>query len=250
VRRRTVTGSGRQLGAGVAGAARLPSADMAEDEEAPAGARDAGDPTTYDLGRLLAFSDGVFAIAITLLVLSIPVPDLPTNLPPAALGPELLQALTRLLPNLVGFGLSFALVGTNWTIHHRMLRGVTTCPPWLLPLNLLLLFWVCLVPFTSALLIRYGGVAVATAVYALNQGLISLTAWSIQLRLALHRRGDWSETLSSLAIALVFLGSIAIAFWRTEGAWILWIVAGSWGRAAILRLWRRLAAPWAGRPAG
>ncbi len=223
---------------------------MPEDEESPVGAHDAGGSAAYDLGRLLTFSDGVFAIAITLLVLSIPVPELPSNLSPAALGPELLHALARLLPSLIGFGLSFTLVGTNWAVHHRMLRGVTTCPSWLLPLNLLLLFWVCLVPFTSALLSRYGGIAVATAVYALNQGLISLTAWSMRLRLVLHRGGDWSETISGLAIALVFLGSTAIAFWRTEAAWILWIVTGSWGRAAILRLSRRLAGPWSARRVG
>ena len=122
---------------------------MAEDDELRAAA---GRPTNgYDLGRLLAFSDGVFAIAITLLVLNIPVPNLP-----AGTGPdEIRGALLALKPNLGGFVLSFFLVGTYWIGHHRLLLGANRLDGAGLWLNLFVLATVCLIPFSSGVLIRY-----------------------------------------------------------------------------------------------
>src|ERR1700730_2010910 len=108
---------------------------------------------SYDVGRLLAFSDGVFAIAITLLVLGIPVPNVPPGPDQAA---RLAATLSGTAGNLEGFALSFVLVGAQWISHHRILRGVTFSTARLLWLNLLLLLGICLVPFATSLLVRYG----------------------------------------------------------------------------------------------
>lgn len=103
----------------------------------------------YEIGRLLAFSDGVFAIAITLLVLGIPVPDLqnPSNA-------VLTEALVRLLPNLFAFLLSFVLVGRYWSLHRQLLGALARGDRRVVALNLGLLLTICLVPFSSGLLTR------------------------------------------------------------------------------------------------
>ncbi len=85
-----------------------------EPEKLLAGAGRSG----YDLGRTLAFTDGVFAIAITLLVLTIPIPRFPGS-PTNA---ELWRALLGQAPHLIGFAVSFYVVGAMWVAHHGLLR--------------------------------------------------------------------------------------------------------------------------------
>src|SRR5215831_18522167 len=152
----------------------------AEDDEPDVAARGHASQAGYDLGRLFAFSDGVFAIAITLLVLTIPIPSVsdPADLP---------GQLAGLKPNLLGFALSFALVGTQWLSHHRLLRQLDFCDGPILLLNLLLLMGICLVPFASSVLARYGAYAAGTIPYAALQAAIGIVF--ISLRLYLIRRG-------------------------------------------------------------
>jgi len=98
--------------------------------------------------RLEAFSDGVFAIAITLLVLEIRVPpaeDLDTSA-------HLLAALGALWPSYLGYLVSFATVGIMWSNHHNLIRLVATVSHGLVLSNLLLLLIVGFVPFPTALL--------------------------------------------------------------------------------------------------
>jgi uncharacterized membrane protein len=121
----------------------------AEDDE-PDVAGHAAEPAAregYDVGRLLAFSDGVFAIAITLLVLSIPVPN---STGKAAEAAQLSGALVGQYRELLGFALSFVLVGAQWILHHQLLRRLTSCDARILWLNLLILLGICLVPFVLA----------------------------------------------------------------------------------------------------
>jgi len=98
--------------------------------------------------RLEAFSDGVFAIAITLLILEIKVP------PPGAAG-ELGPALARLWPSYLALVTSFANVGVMWINHHRLFGLIERTDEGLLGLNLLLLLGVTLVPFPTALLAEH-----------------------------------------------------------------------------------------------
>ena len=97
-----------------------------------------------ETSRVEAFSDGMFAIAITLLILEIKVPD-------PAQGP-LAAALLRQWPSYLAFFLSFAYIGVMWMNHHRMFTHIRHSNDTLLVLNLLLLLGVTAVPFPTAVL--------------------------------------------------------------------------------------------------
>ena len=97
-----------------------------------------------ETGRVEAFSDGVFAIAITLLILDVHVPA-PSS------GP-LRSALLRQWPTYIAFLISFAFIGIMWVNHHRLFNHIRRSDNTLMFLNLLLLLGVCVVPFPTALL--------------------------------------------------------------------------------------------------
>ena len=97
-----------------------------------------------ETARVEAFSDGVFAIAITLLVLNLKVPTVPVG--------HLGEALARQWPMYAAFLISFAFIGIMWVNHHRLFNHIRRSDNWLLFLNLLLLLGVTVVPFPTALL--------------------------------------------------------------------------------------------------
>jgi uncharacterized membrane protein len=101
------------------------------------------DEPDMDTSRLEAFSDGVLAIVITLLVLGI---EVPTS--SAALG----QALVRLWPSYLAYAVSFLLIGAIWVNHHAMFRYIVRADATLLVLNLLHLMVVAFMPFSTAVL--------------------------------------------------------------------------------------------------
>ena len=112
--------------------------------------------------RLEAFSDGVIAIAITLLVLDIKVPD------PDTTG-SLAHALGQMWPNYAAYVVSFATIGIIWINHHALIRRLRTADHSVLILNLFLLLTIGVLPFTTALLAAYIGEAgehLAAGVYA------------------------------------------------------------------------------------
>ena len=167
--------------------------------------------------RLEAFSDGVFAIAITLLVLEIRVP--------AGQGDHLWRALGHEWPSFAGFVVSFVTIGIIWVNHHGLFDSVREVNRPLLFLNLFLLLSVAFIPFTTALMADYlregQGQDVATAVYA---GSLLLMGWGFTaLGQYLHRkRPPGYEELSeadrrelvvrSTAGWLVYAVAVAVAF--------------------------------------
>lgn len=104
---------------------------------------------TTETARVEAFSDGVFAIAITLLILEIRVPA-PGNVPLSLL-------LRKQWASYVSFVLSFAFIGIMWINHHRLFTHIKRCDNTLLILNLLLLLGVTAVPFPTAVLAAHLG---------------------------------------------------------------------------------------------
>ena len=110
--------------------------------------RVAEDPRSSDTSRVEAFSDGVFAIAITLLILEIKVPH---GDAPGGLGP----ALAQLWPSYMAFVTSFATIGVMWVNHHRLFSLIVRSDDGLVGLNLLLLLGVTWVPFPTALLAEH-----------------------------------------------------------------------------------------------
>jgi len=129
---------------------------------------------TSDTARVEAFSDGVFAIAITLLVLEIhvPAPDATQH------GRTLLTALRQLWPSYLGYALSFVTIGIMWANHHSIFRYVRRADRYFLLINVLFLMWISFLPFPTALLAAYlpepEGRTIAVAGYSATLVMIAL----------------------------------------------------------------------------
>jgi uncharacterized membrane protein len=138
---------------------------------------------TTETARLEAFSDGVFAIAITLLILEIKVPSSDT----AGLGAE----LARQWPSYLAFFISFAFIGIMWINHHRLFMHIKRTDDTLLLLNLALMFGVCVIPFTTALLAaQLGHPGARTAVVVYNAAYLGIAVFfSLLWRYAASRNG-------------------------------------------------------------
>lgn len=103
--------------------------------------------TTFQLERMILFSDAVFAIAITLLIIEIKVPHLLHEYTNA----QMLHAYQELIPKFLGFFFSFFFIGLYWTVHHQMMSYVVNYDQKLMWLNLLFLLSIVLLPFSTAL---------------------------------------------------------------------------------------------------
>jgi uncharacterized membrane protein len=179
-----------------------------------------------DLGRVMAFTDGVMAVAITLLVLNIEVPDLPSGR-----RDELGEELADLLPSLGAYALSFALIGRFWAIHHRLFETVRAFDGTLMALNLTFLALIALVPFAANLVDRYGEEPIADAVFGTTLGLAALAHWTMVRHVL--RRGfvheherTAAETFGgslALSFTAIFLLSVPAAFLSTLLAQALWV---------------------------
>ncbi|HEX6557558.1 MAG TPA: TMEM175 family protein [Ktedonobacteraceae bacterium] len=121
--------------------------------------------------RLEAFSDGVFAVAITLLVLNLQVPQI-------ASASELVPRLGALWPKLLSYALSFVIVGIYWVAHHNTFHYIQRSDRNLLWLNILLLMCIVFLPFPTALLGQYPEQRVSVIIYA---GTLVLTGLVLQL---------------------------------------------------------------------
>jgi uncharacterized membrane protein len=190
------------------------------------------------MGRVEAFSDGVFAIAITLLILEIRVPHLDAE---AANG-QLFAALLALWPSYLAFVLSFSVILIMWINHHELFHLVHAVDYPFLFANGLLLLMVTFVPFPTAVLAQFLGSAAANtaaALYCSTFVLISI-AYNLLLRAATHERrlvhpevGD--EVLARVrrvyALGLaVYVVAVALALWNAlaglalcASLWLLWV---------------------------
>lgn len=121
--------------------------------------------------RIEFFSDAVFAIAMTLLVLEIAVPEVPA----ADVG----AALVDLLPEFFAYVLSFAIIGFNWITHRRKFAVITGFDSRLIQLNLVLLLLVAFAPFPTALLSESDPSTPAVALYAATVGGMSLAQYGL-----------------------------------------------------------------------
>jgi len=125
----------------------------------------------FQLERIILFSDAVFAIAITLLVIEIKIP----HIEGPATSSILVAELKKKVPDLVAFVLSFAVIGQFWTTHHRLFGFVQGYTPKLLWLNLLVLLWIALMPFSTYLIMEFGNLDIIWLWYSTNLALISLS---------------------------------------------------------------------------
>ena len=122
-----------------------------------------------DIGRILALSDGVFAIAITLLVLQIAVPATTS-------GAALPEALLALWPRYLAYAVSFVVIARFWITHRLAFRLIARDDAVLTWLNLLLLMFVGFLPFPTAVLGSHGGSPAAAVLYATSVILASIAS--------------------------------------------------------------------------
>ncbi len=181
------------------------------------------DQNEVEFARIVAFSDGVFAIAITLLVLGLAVPkDLH--------GETLAEALWAQRQSLFAFALSFAVIGRFWFIHHRFFSDIVGFDGRLIAINLFYLAWIVLIPFSSQVLGDHGGQIASAVLYAANLSGVTLVGalMTIDARHAGLLESPAAVTRISLQrsifAAAIFLGSIPVAFIDPGLAPLIWII--------------------------
>lgn len=117
--------------------------------------------TTLGLERVVFFSDAVMAIAITLLVIDLKLPEIPA----AAAASELPASLAALTPRIMSFVISFAVISVYWSSHHRYFSYIRSYDGRLLLLNLVFLFFIVLMPFAAGMAGEYGYLPLGTIIY-------------------------------------------------------------------------------------
>jgi uncharacterized membrane protein len=177
-------------------------------------------------GRLEAFSDGVLAIIITIMVLELRIPDEGTW-----------AALQPLIPKFFSYVLSFIFIGIYWNNHHHLWQAVKKVNGSILWANLHLLFWLSLIPFVTGWMGENHFSTIPVAFYGGVLWLSAVAYYIMVLRLMAHhgkdsllaaaigngRKERLSLLLYSIAIPLAFLSPwIALAFYVTVA--ILWLI--------------------------
>ena len=169
-------------------------------------------------GRLEAFSDGVIAIIITIMVLELR--------PPAT---EDLHGLRELLPDFLAYVLSFVFLGIYWNNHHHMLHATTRVTGGILWANLHLLFWLSLVPFVTAWMGHYPLTPVPTAAYAVVM-LMDAVAYTILERTIIAAHGQQSKLAQAvgsdrkgLFSLCIYLAAVPLAFVRPVISYALFV---------------------------
>ena len=177
-------------------------------------------------GRMEAFSDGVIAILITVMVLELPKPHGVTW-----------SALDDSLPVLLAYVLSFVYLGIYWNNHHHMLQATHRVSGLILWANLHLLFWLSLVPFTTSWLGENQLATVPAAAYGINLLASALAYYALQLAI-IHDQGegsvlatavghDWkgkaSPVVYAVGIGLAFVSPV-LAVVVYVGLALLWLV--------------------------
>lgn len=185
--------------------------------------------------RLEAFTDGVFAIVVTLLVLDIKLPEGTTS-------QNLHAHLVHILPALGTYALSFTIVGMYWIAHHlaaRMFRSIDTRVMWL---NILFLLFVGLIPFSASLLSKFTLNTWAITIYGINILLINLAGWLVIHYLYRHQQlaeGEFTSHMFTvhahqyLKVGLLYALGVIASFINPKlsiGVYILvtiYIIAGT-----------------------
>jgi uncharacterized membrane protein len=184
-----------------------------------------------EFGRILFFSDAVYAIALTLLALDLRVTRLDGDASSAA---AMWAALDDLLPQLVAFGVGFVLLAQYWLAHHEFMSRIEVIDRRLMAMNLTYLAFVALLPFPTSLIGEYESNPVSGVVFAATLAVVSLleTAmlWHSQ-RAGLLRRGTTerrrrAELAASAQPAVMFVVTMPLAFISPTVMLLSWLLVG------------------------
>ena len=193
-----------------------------------------------DLDRIVFFSDAVFAIAITILVLDIRVPE---GLSPAELPAQLLD----LGPRYVSYVISFLVLAIYWQAHHKVFKPITGYDGTLVWLNVLFLMAVAFLPFPTSLLGEYSEEQISVVIYAVNAAVASLLLVAISWYATsnhhlvgpdLDDEENRIRRVQGLAVPVVFLLSIGVSFFSPIAAMYSWLLL-SVTDPLLRRLWSR-----------
>ena len=198
--------------------------------------------------RLLALSDGVVAIAITLLVLQLNVP-LPVKLHDPASASELATQLGKGADQLVSYVISFYVIAQFWLVHHSVFRQIAGHREGLAWWNFAFLFTITLTPFTSNLLGEYSANPLAVDIFAVNLlGATLATSLTLVygrrqdlLTMATSARDTQAGQVRAAASVFVIVLSIGIAWMNTDAAKYCWL---------LLAVVPQVADRWSGRRLG
>ena len=152
-------------------------------------------------GRLEAFSDGVIAIVITIMVLELKVPQGAT-----------VAALSPVLPALLSYVLSFVYVGIYWNNHHHLLQACTHVSAAVLWANLHLLFWLSLLPFATGWMGQNQFAGLPTAIYGVVLLMAACAFWLLQ-RAIIVSDGPKSPLVNALGTNLK--GTVSLLLYGT-----------------------------------
>jgi len=179
------------------------------------------DEAEVEFNRIVAFSDGVFAIAITLLVLGLTVPPHLS---------DLRRALLNNQDDFIAYAISFAVLGRYWLAHHRFFSSLERFDGRLMTLNLVYLACIALVPFTSQVLGDYASHTEAVVLYAVNMIAVSSTFYAQLIyssRAGLVRPEARPVERQNAPVNLVVVGvfalSIPVAFLSPLAATLMWL---------------------------
>jgi uncharacterized membrane protein len=166
------------------------------------------------------------------------------------LAPPLAPQLLGLLPNLFAFALSFVVIGGYWVAHHRLFRLIDRADTRLVWINLLVLFFVVLLPLPTQIVADYGDTTLGVQIYAgamtvTGLSILGLTAYARRAHLTAPGANVGLSMLKSSLTPLVFATSMIVAFWSPTWATSMW-----WLIAIIFFVvdpilnsdWRKLAA--------
>jgi uncharacterized membrane protein len=173
--------------------------------------------------RLEAFSDGVIAIIITIMVLELKVPHEAS-----------LAALTGILPVFLSYVLSFIFIGIYWNNHHHMLHAVHKVTGAILWANLHLLFWLSLVPFATGWMGENHYAAVPTALYGVVL-LMAAIAYLILQQLIIASQG--SDSILRKAVGSDWKGKVSAVLYVVgivSAQWSEWISQAMYVTVAIV----------------
>lgn len=183
---------------------------------------------TQTHGRLCAVSDGVYAFALTLLVLDLKVPEVT-----GSTNSQLRTDLVQQLPNFFAYIIGFSVVAFFWINHHRIFQSVKSCNQRAMVLNLTHLLFISLTPYGASLIGHYEGDRIATIVFSAILGLASLSL--IALGQYVLGKEEWRTdeaggTWVKMPLWAVYAGpglalvSIAVSFVNIDVALFLWLL--------------------------
>ncbi len=177
-----------------------------------------------DRSRLEAFSDGVFAVAITLLALNFVVDD----------SGHLLLQLGRMWPTFLAYLVAFFTIGIIWVNHHVLVRAIRTVDRTLLFLNLVLLMFVVLIPFAASTVAKYKlddsfnsrvSVALFAAVFfGMSLGFASIFEWTLRgerMHRPLPPEQHWPARIRFISGGLVYLVAFGVALLNADASFAI-----------------------------